>query len=216
MRLAAISAATMALVLAGSAAVSAHPNDREDAMGNGLGLGRMGGLGWDDMGGFGEQGGRRGPLGGMFDEATDSFIRHETVYQTEDGTVTRRTDQGVVAGTADASLEYTLVTGASVAVTTDDATEIVSLGSETVELGRSGRMRERLVPESITLADLTAGSQVVVWAESQADGTFLAERIVLRPADEADDALGTDESAVAGDGSEAESEAPASPAATDA
>ena len=85
----------------------------------------MGGPGWDDMGGLGRGGLMRGPMGGMFDEAMDGFVRHETIYQTEDGTVTRRTDMGTVASTGETSLEYTLATGETASVTTDDATEIV-------------------------------------------------------------------------------------------
>lgn len=222
-RLAAVTAATLALVISGTAAVSARPSDREDFPGRGImGLGQLGGPGWDEMGGLGRGGLMRGPMGGMFDEAMDGVVRHETIYQTADGTVTRRTDMGTVASTGETSLEYTLATGETASVATDDATEIIALSTETIELGRSGRMRERWVPETIALTDLAADTEIVVWAESQADGSFLAQRILVRPAADAiaDDATidGSTDDATTGDagvGSEI-TEVPASPAPADA
>lgn len=216
-RLAAVTAATLALVISGTAAVSAHPADREDFPGNEMGLGRMAGPGWDEMGGLGRGGLMRGPGGGMFDEALDGFVRHETIYQTEDGTVTARTDMGAVASTGETSLEYTLATGETASVTTDDATEIITLSTETIELGRRGLMRERLLPETVALADLAAGTEVVVWAESQADGTFLAQRIMVRPVADAtaDDTTVEGSADDAGAGTEI-TEVPASPAPADA
>jgi hypothetical protein len=214
-RLVAVSAATLALAIAGTAAVSAHPGDREEFPGGEMGLGRMGGFGRGDMEGFGWDGGARGPLGGMFAETSGGFVRHETIYQTEDGTITQRTDAGTVASTGEASLEYTLATGETASVTTDDSTEMVSLSAESMELGNSGRIRERLVPETVTLADLAAGAEVVVWAESQADGSFLAQRIMVRPADlTADDATVDDSSA--DDAGSGITEVPASAAPADA
>lgn len=216
-RLAAVTAATLALVISGTAAVSAHPGDREDFAGNRMGRGLMGGPGWDDMGGLGRGGLMGGPMGGVFDEALDGFVRHETIYQTEDGTVTRRTDMGAVASTGETSLQYTLATGETASVTTDDATDIIALSTETIELGRRGLVRERLVPETVALADLTAGADVVVWAESQADGTFLAQRIMIRPVADptADDAAIDESTDDAGAGAEI-TEVPASPAPADA
>ena len=78
-------------------------------------------------------------------------------------------------------------------------------------------MRERLVPETVALADLAADTDVVVWAESQADGTFLAQRIVVRPAADAtaDDATVDGSTDDAGVGAEI-TEVPASPAPADA
>ena len=49
-RLAAVSAATLALVIAGGAAVSAHPGDREDFPGRGMGMGHMGADGRPGLG----------------------------------------------------------------------------------------------------------------------------------------------------------------------
>ena len=217
-RLAAVSAATLALVIAGGAAVSAHAGDREDFPGRGMGMGHLGqmdGPGWGDMDGFGAGDGMRGPLGGMFAEAMDGLVRHESIFQTADGVVTRRTDTGTVGSTGEASLEYALATGEMASVTTDDATEVLTLGTETVELGNSGRTRDRLVPETVALADLVAGTEVIVWSESQADGSFLAQRIVVRPAAVATDDA-TTEDASGSDASSEITEVPASPAPADA
>jgi hypothetical protein len=240
-RLSAVSAATLALVIAGGAAVSANPGDREDFPGRGMGMGmgmgmdQMGGpgsdgMGWGDMGGFGPGDGMRGPMGGMLADTANGFVRSESVFQTADGTVTRRIDMGTVASTGDASLEYTLATGETASVTTDDATQVVTLGTQSVELGNSGRTRDRLIPEAATLADLAAGTEVLVWAESQADGTFLAQRIVVPPAadatsdtaPEADTGAASDGSASDGSASDdagagsAITEVPASPVPADA
>jgi hypothetical protein len=66
----------------------------------------------------------------------------------------------------------------------------------------------------VALADIPAGAEIVVWAESQADGSFLAQRILVRPAvDEAVD----DGAAEPSDDAGAEiTEVPASPAPADA
>lgn len=182
-RLLAISGATMALIVAGTASVAAHPGNRDDRPG--LGQGRMSGPGQ----GYGLPGEAWGGLGGRLGMVADSFVRHETTWQTDDGLVTQRTDNGTVASVATATLEYTLATGETASVSTDDDTEVIAFGEETVEFGRRGFSRQRLMPESIELADISAGSEVVVWAASQADGTFLAQRIVIQPlADEADEA----------------------------
>lgn len=210
-RITLISAATLALVLAGTAAASAHGGGRDEPPG--IGLGRMGmgmgGPGWDDMDGFGM--GRMGHLGGLFDEDDGGFVRTVTTYQADDGTVvSRRIDQGTVSAAGETSLDYALATGEAGTVTTDSETEIVSLGVETVDLGNSGRTRERLVPESLALADIPVGATVLVWAEAQADGSYLAERIVVRPA--AEDATDTD----AADAEGEITEVPASPLPADA
>jgi hypothetical protein len=220
-RLAAASAATMALLIAGTAAVSAHPGDREDFPGNGPGMGRMGGAGWQedgplgwrgDMGGLGL--GRMGRLGGLMGVVDGDVVRREVIIQTEDGTVTQRTDLGTVSTAGEASLDYTLATGETATVLTDEDTEVISVALQTLELGNSGRTRDRLVPETVALADIPAGAEIVVWAESQADGSFLAQRILVRPAvDEAVDDGAAESSDVAG----AEiTEVPASPAPADA
>ncbi len=118
-------------------------------------------------------------------------MRRETTVQLEDGVVTRRVDNGTVSATSDTSLDYALATGESASVTTDEDTQVVAFTEQTVE--RRGHTRTRLAPEEVALADIESGSQVVVWAQSQDDGTFLAQRIVIRPMlDEATDAADID------------------------
>ena len=219
-RFAAISAATLALIIASTASVAARPGDRggpfgdcdQGAMGDcgmsfgdGFGPGAMGEPGWGRMGGLGQRGDLRGQVWGMLDGAADGFVRHEMTYQTEDALVIRRTDQGTVVSTADAVVEYTLATGEAASVSTDEDTQVVAFTTETVEVGRSGFTRERMVPQAITLADIAAGSEVVVWAQSQDEGTFLAERIVVRPAADA----ATDDSEVTEADTAADAEAEA-------
>jgi hypothetical protein len=220
-RLALTSVATLALVMAGTAAVSAHPRDGEDPFGGrgqgrmgpgmddtgGLDLGRMG-PGMDDMGGLGLGLGR---LGGLFDEDGD-LVRQETVYQTAEGTVTQRVDLGTVTTTGEASLDYSLATGEAASVTTDDATQVISFSTESVDLGRFER--QRMAAEEVALADIPAGAEVVVWAGSQADGTYLAQRIVVRPV--ADATTDSGDADASGDAGSEITEVPASAAPADA
>ena len=152
---------------------------------------------------------------GLLGAAVDGFVREEMTFQTDSGLVTRRTDQGTVDSVGEASVEYTLATGETASVTTDDNTEILTASTETVELGNSGRTRDRLVPQAVALTDVAAGAQIVVWAEFQADGSFLAQRIVVRPADETT-ADGTTDDATSGDAGAGITEVPASPAPADA
>jgi len=192
-RLMAISGATLALIVAGTAAVSAHPDrgDRGDQRG---GKGRIGA-------GFRQQLGSGALRDRAFDRIgakVDSFIRTETTFEDDDGLVTKRVDNGTVSGASDAALEYTLATGETASVSTDDDTQVVAFSEQTVEVGRRGISRERMVPEQVALADIEAGSEVVVWSESQDDGSFLAGRIVVQPvldedSDEMTDAATTDE-----------------------
>jgi hypothetical protein len=219
-RITAISAATLALVLAGTLAASAHPGDRDGSRGMGQGMGRMGmgGPGWDDMGGGGWDDmdglglGRGGRLGGLLSDAADSLVRRVTTYQADDGIVTQRVDQGTVSATGETNLDYALATGETASVATDADTEIVSFSVESVELGNSGLTRERLMPQAVALTEVPSGATVVVWAESQADGTFLAQRIVVRPAEAGDDSAVDD----SGDADVEITEVPASPAPADA
>jgi hypothetical protein len=222
-RITAISAATLALVLAGTLAASAHPGGRDEPYGMGRGMDRMGmggpgwddmgGLGWDDMGGLGV--GRGGRLGGLLGDASDSLVRRETTYQSDEGIVTQRVDQGTVSAASETSLDYALSTGETASVTADADTQIVAFSVESVELGNSGQTRERLMPQSVALTEITSGASVVVWAESQSDGSFLAQRIVIRPAVAVDssDAQADDSS---GDADLEITEVPASPAPADA
>ena len=202
-RLATISAATLALVVAGSATVTAHPGDRDDALG--FGPSGMDGYGGRDM--------LRGHVRGMLGWALDGFVRTETTYQTDDGLVTQRVDSGTVTGTSEAAVDYALPSGETATASTDEDTYIIALGEETFEIGLRGFRRERLVPESIELADIAAGNEVVVWAVSQDDGTFLAQRVIVQPAaDVAEDEAAADDEAVADEGAETEPVAEASPA----
>jgi len=185
-RLMAISGATLALIVAGTAAVSAHPDrgDRGDQRG---GKGHIGA-------GFRQQLGAGALRDRAFDRIgakVDSFVRTETTFEGDDGLVTKRVDNGTVSGASDAGLEYTLATGETASVSTDDDTQVVAFSLQTVEVGRRSISRERMVPGQVALADIEAGSEIIVWAESQEDGSFLAERIVVQPVmDE-----GTDETA---------------------
>jgi len=197
-RLVAISAATLALVVAGTASVAAQPGDRDDQFGYGLG-------------GFGRLERRldmRGQLGGMLGAAYDRFVRSEVTYEADDGFVTQRVDNGTIVGASETGVEYTLADGQSASVSTDEDTQVFALSVESVEFGRRGLSRQRLVRETVEMADIEAGSEVTVWATSQDDGSFLAQRIVVRPdlAEAADDAASEDADA-ADDASEAEVEA---------
>jgi hypothetical protein len=198
-RLALTSAATLALVIAGTAAVSANPRDQDrDAFGQG----RMG-PGMEEMGpGMG-----LGHMGGLFDENGNGFVRSETIYQTDAGTVTQRIDQGTVTTVGEAGLDYTLATGETASVTTDDATQVIGFSADGA--ASDGFGRGRMGAEQIALADIPAGAEVAVWAESQADGTYLAQRIVVRP--EATATTDSDDSGASGDAGSGITEVPASP-----
>jgi hypothetical protein len=181
----AISAATMALIVAGSATVAAHPRDRDDRFG--VGQGRIWAPGQQ---GYDLRGEVWAGLGARLGMAFDGFVRRETTYQTDDGMVTQRVDSGTVSSVSEAAIGYSLANGEVASVGTDEDTQVISVSEQTVEVGRRGFSRQRLVPESIGLGDITAGSEVVVWAESGDDGTFLAQRIVIQPVtdDAADEA----------------------------
>ena len=196
-RIMALSGATLALIVAGTAAVSAHPGDRGDR-------GDRGGFGRGGFGGFG--GFERGGLFGLRDDLRmgiagqlDQFVRRETTVETDDGLVTQRVDNGTATATGEASLDYSLASGETASVVTDDETEVVAFSEQTVELGRRGIARQRLVGELIELGDVAAGSEIVVWSGSQADGSFLAQRIVVRPVADATEAASTDDES-AGEG----------------
>ena len=202
-RLLAVSAATLALIAAGTASVAAHPGDRDEDFGFGRG------------GMFSERLELRGMLGGAIG-GWDGLVRTETTYQTDDGLVTRRVDNGTLTATADASIAYTLATGETATVSTDDETEVIAFSTESVDFGR-GFSRERMVGESIAIADIAADSQIVVWAQAQEDGSFLAQRIVVQPAaEEAEDDTTTPDDTTADDAADvapaASPDAAASPA----
>lgn len=166
-----VAGATLALILAGTAAVTAAPGNQNDLRGFGPGGARMP---------F-----QRGDMGfrGGFGIANGDVVRTETTVQDGNGVVTvYRVDNGTSGTTSDTSLDYTLATGETASVTVDGNTQVYNVTEQSVAAGRRGLMRQRLVPESIAVTDIAAGSDVTVWATSQADGSYLAQRIVVQPA----------------------------------
>jgi hypothetical protein len=181
-RLMAVSGATLALIVAGTVAVAAHPGD---------GGGRGGGFGGDGF--FGDRGGlRMGIAGGL-----DGFERREVTVQTTDGTTSQRVEQGIATSVSDAGLEFTLDSGETVTVTIDDGTQAIELSEQTVE-GRRGFARERMMPSEIELDAIEAGDEVVVWSNSEDGADYIAQRIVVQPV-EADASTEAAEDAAAGD-----------------
>ena len=159
--------ATMALVLAGTAAVSADPGHRDD---------RMPGRG---MAGFGDMvPGPRGVWG-------DDFERREVTLQTADGISSSRVEQGTVDSSADDALTFTLGSGESVTVAIDDDTNFI--GYEEQEMTRRGWSRTVMTATEIGADEVQAGAKVLVWSESEDGADFVASRVVVEPsADEAD------------------------------
>lgn len=197
----------MALLLAGTAAVSAHGGGRggpDDT----LGVGGMGG----PMGGA-MPGGRGFGLGGP----DDTFERREVTLQTTDGTTTSRVEQGAVESISDSALTFSFADGQSVTVALDDSTDLV--GFEEAQQTVRGWSRTRMVATEIAATDVAAGDQVVVWSSSE-DGTdFTASQVVVQVPDATatpDGNASSDDSAAA-DQSPAAVESPAAEAAaTDA
>ncbi len=171
-RLAAISGATLALAVAGTAGVAAH-GPRDDDRGFGPGMGGRIERGMADMGFMG------GPMRGQMGAAFNDFERREVTLQTATGTTVQRVENGVVDVATDSSLEFSLGSGEVVSVTLADDTEIVAFSEETVE--RGGWSRQRMVPTEVAAADIAAGAQVVVWSASEDGSDFVAERIVIQP-----------------------------------
>ena len=176
-RLIAISGATLALVVAGGAVASAHPGGDADQRGFGPARGQLFQRGAERMGhGFAGLG---GGLRDAFGAGINSIIRHETVLQTEDGVMTRRQDNGTVTSATDTAVAYTLATGETVEVSIDDETQVIAFSEETIE--RGFRSRIRMIPSEIAVTEVASGSEVTVLSESQDDGSFVAQRIVIRP-----------------------------------
>jgi|GEM_PF-5711856 len=196
-RLTAITGATMALVIAGTAAVSAHPGDDQRQRGFDRDNGRASigaRQGAKAMAGMrdGMRGGIRDGMRDGIRAAIEDFERRETTVQTADGITTRRVEQGVIDSASEASLGFSLGSGEAVTVTIDDDTKIIALNEETVERGRWSR--QRMVPTDVDVAGIEAGANVVVWSDSEGDGGFVAERILIRPAaDEDVDEMTADE-----------------------
>jgi hypothetical protein len=204
-RLTTIAGATMALVIASTAVVSAHPGDgrrgMDDEMGP-MGMGRMDGT-------FG-----MGPLGGLRGWAGD-VERREVTIQTADGTTTERMEQGVVDSASDTSLAFSLGSGEAVTVTIDADTQVIAFEEDTVTT-RRGWSRQLLAPTEIAATDIAAGADVVVWSDSADGSDYVAQRIVVQPqADETALDVSADETTDVEAGTAEAAQAEASPA-TDA
>lgn len=170
-RLMAISGTALAIVLASTAVVTAN-HGRDDARAFGFGP-RMEGPSRD-------RGEGRLRLRGMgLRGAPAGLVRSETTFQSGDGFVTQRVDNGTVSVASDGSLDYDLANGEVATVSVDDQTSVVGFTRQTIE--RRGWTRDRWAPQAVALADVTAGSEVTVWSRSQDDGSYLAQRIVVRP-----------------------------------
>ncbi|MEA2025531.1 MAG: hypothetical protein U9O18_02450, partial [Chloroflexota bacterium] len=187
-RLTVITGATLALVMAGTGVVSAHPgNDRDQQRGfdpgawiqRGMGE-RMPGMFEKGMARMGDRGDFRGELRDGIRGALEDFERRETTIQTVDGTTIHRIENGVVDSATDTGVGFSLASGEAVTIAIDDDTHIIAFSEETVERGRWSR--ERLVPSEVELAEVEAGSMITVWSDSEDGADFLAQRIVIRPA----------------------------------
>jgi hypothetical protein len=173
-RLLGITGATLALVIASTAAAAAH-GPRDDAPGYGRG-GGMGMQGWQgDM----EMPGLRGGLGGGFGGALEDVERQETTIQTADGSTSYRVERGVADVVSDAGLDFTLASGEAVNVGIDDETTVIAFEEQTVTM--RGWSRERMAPDLVEPGDIEAGSEIIVWSSSEDGGAFLASRIVIQP-----------------------------------
>ncbi len=134
---------TMALVMTGTAAVSAAgPRDDERGFGPGrAGMGEM--RGGQSMRGIGPMRGAR----------SRTCERRETTVQTADGTTSHRVEQGLVESASDASLTFTLGSGEVVTVAIDEDTEMVALRGDDrdpsrLEPGAHGRRPRSRRPTS--------------------------------------------------------------------
>jgi hypothetical protein len=188
-RATAIVGTTMALVIAGTAAVAAAgPRDRDDIRGFGdqpmAGKAGMGGMrGGPGMGGgLGMDGMRGGPgMGGGLRGLDADVERTERTVQTVDGTTTMRVEQGIVDSAADTSLSFSLASGEAVTVAIDEDTDVVALEEQEVMSNR-GWTRTRMVPSEVEVDDLAAGAEVIVWSDSEDEADFVASRVVIQPA----------------------------------
>jgi hypothetical protein len=127
----------------------------------------------------------RGPLGPRGDgllERFDQLVRQEVTTVADNGEiVTHRTDHGAVTAVDPASISVSLANGEIATATIDSDTQVVSIDVD-----------ERPFADDATVADITVGADVLVSSESQADGSYLAERILIVPAQ---DEEATDEAA---------------------
>jgi hypothetical protein len=185
-RATAIVGTTMALVIAGTAAVAAGgPRERDDIRGFGgqsmAGKAGMGGMrGGPGMGGFGI-GGDLGMGGGL--RGLDADVeRTEHTVQTIDGTTTVRVEQGTLESAADTSLSFSLAGGEGVTVVVDEDTDVVAFEEQEV-MGNRGWARTRLVPSEVEVDELEAGAEIIVWSSAEDEADFVASRVVVKPAE---------------------------------
>lgn len=176
-RLAFVSGTALTLVLTGASLVSAQTPDATRARGGDPGIGALHGQGMGDMGGRGGRGGFRGGMGGDMDRGEgilgriDNLVSQETVTLDADGnTLISLLQHGTVAAVADGSISVDLATGESVTIATDANT-----------VAHSWSTTDRPARTEIAVASVAVGADVVVWSQSQDDGSFLAERIAVVP-----------------------------------
>ena len=179
----AVTGATLALVMAGTVVVTAN-GGREDR-----------GFGFGDGPGGGFARGELGPLGDRlgFGLGDDGVVRSETIVDLgEAGFLTRRVDSGTVTGASDTELTYTLANGEAATVSADEDTEVLTV-SEVTEDDDAGLFRRRLQSlDEIALSEIPADAEVVVWSEAGDAGTFVAQRVIVQPADDAADDVADD------------------------
>ena len=186
-RMTAIVGTTMALVIAGTAAVSAA-GPRDDRGPGNAGYGKAG-IGSQRERGAQMMPGARG-MGGMRGLEAD-FERRETTLQTADGVTIRRVEQGTADSASDTSLSFSLGSGEAVTVVIDEDTQIVAFEEQEVT-DRRGWSRMRMAPTELEAADIEAGADIVVWSDAEDEADFVAARIVIQPADDAADADAAD------------------------
>ncbi|MFV2064782.1 MAG: hypothetical protein ACC726_14915 [Chloroflexota bacterium] len=187
-----ITAASLALVIGGSAVVVAQgPLPGFGPTGSDLAIddqSQMRGRSGDffGRGGRGFRGGFRAPL--RFGMASD-IIRTETIVDAgDDGFVTHRNEQGEVSAVSDSSLSVSLANGETSEIAVTDDTTILTIDSDSMKR----RRRIRIVEASIS--DVGSGDVVMVTSRSTGDGAFEASRIVVMALTETDAAGGTDSS----------------------
>lgn len=201
-RFAAVTGTALALVISGASIVSAQtdtttpqqvPLQGEQNIGGGQGFGDQdgmthgmgGGRGFGGDRGFGGPGGRGmdGDLGGAVLGRFEDIVSQTVVRLDADGNVlTDKVEHGTVSAVADGSITIDLATGESVTIATDANTSAYSWDTT----GRPARTE-------IAVADVAVGADVMVWSESQDDGSFLAQRVAVLPAASTTDSGTTDD-----------------------
>jgi hypothetical protein len=172
-RLLAITGATLALVIASTAAVAAH-GPRDDARG----FGRGGGTGMDGWRGDMEMPGMGGRMVHGLRGAIADVERRETTIQTAEGSASYRVELGVVEATSDTGIDFRLASGESVSVGLDDDTDVIAFEERTVTM--RGWNRTRLLPALVEPGDIEPGAKVMVWSTSEDGGDFLASRVAIQ------------------------------------